>query len=135
MSIKVTSTESTFKVESVDRDYQGDATTVLEVTPTGVKVNGASVGSAGSVTTSKLATKAVTKAKALVFFSTEITGTGSAQNVAHGLGVAPAGVLVAPTDLTPATVGQYSCVEGTHTTTNVVVTITTGKKAKIFAWG
>lgn len=63
----------------------------------------------------------------------EQTGTGSAQNVAHGLGVIPSWILIVPTDLTPATVGQYSVVEGTHTTANVVVTVTTGKKFKVLA--
>lgn len=134
MSIKVTQDESTFKVEQVDRSYLGAATSVLEVTGTTVTVNGHSIASAGSVTTSMLAAGAVTKAKTAMFISTEITGTGAPQNVAHGLGVVPAAVFVAPTDLTPATVGQYSVVEGTHTTTNVVLTITLNKKAKVMAW-
>jgi predicted RecA/RadA family phage recombinase len=68
-----------------------------------------------------------------VFVSAEQTGTGSAQNVAHGLGETPAFVLIAPTDLTPSTVGQYSAVEGTHTATNVVVTVTASKKFKVLA--
>jgi predicted RecA/RadA family phage recombinase len=68
-----------------------------------------------------------------IFISAEQTGTGSAQNVAHGLGVVPSRVFVAPTDLTPATVGSYSVVEGSHTTTNVVVTVTTSKKFKVLA--
>lgn len=87
-----------------------------------------------AVGTSELAAGSVTKAKAKVFVSTEQTGTGSAQSVAHGLGAVPSLVLIVPTDLTPATVGQYSAVEGTHTTTNVVVTVTTGKKYKVMAW-
>ena len=70
----------------------------------------------------------------LVFVSTEQTGTGSAQNVAHGLSVIPRAVLVVPTDLTAATVGQYSAVEGTHTNINVVVTVTSGKKYKVLAY-
>jgi len=69
-----------------------------------------------------------------IFVSTEQTGTGSAQSIAHGLGVAPSRVVVVPTDLTPATVGQYAATEGTHTTTNVVVTVTTGKKYKVLAF-
>lgn len=66
-----------------------------------------------------------------VFVSTEQTGTGSAQNIAHGLGVTPALVLVAPTDLSAATVGLITVVEGTHDATNVVVTVTSGKKFKV----
>lgn len=68
-----------------------------------------------------------------LFISTEQTGTGSAQNVAHGLGVVPTSVMLAPTDTSPATVGVYTVTEGTHTTTNVVVTVTSGKKFKVLA--
>lgn len=71
---------------------------------------------------------------AAVFISTEQTGTGSAQNVAHGLGAAPSKVLVVPTDLTPATVGQYVVTEGSHDGTNVIVTVTASKKFKVMAW-
>lgn len=67
------------------------------------------------------------------FVSTEQTGTGSAQNVAHGLGVVPAAVLIVPTDTAPATTGAYTAVEGSHTSTNVVVTVTSGKKYKVWA--
>jgi hypothetical protein len=68
-----------------------------------------------------------------LFISAEQTGTGSSQNIAHGLGVTPWKVFVAPTDLTPATVGSYSVVEGSHDSTNVVVTVTSGKKFKVLA--
>lgn len=87
-----------------------------------------------AVDTAAIQDDAVTAVKAAVFFSTEQTGTGSAQNVAHGLGATPAGVLIVPTDLNPATVGDYTAAEGTHTTTNVVVTVTASKKFKVFAW-
>lgn len=76
----------------------------------------------------------VTFAKTKQFVSTEQTGNGSAQSIAHGLGLVPAAVLIVPTDLTPATVGSYSAVEGTHTATNVVVTVTSGKKYKVWAF-
>lgn len=68
-----------------------------------------------------------------MFISAEQTGTGAAQNIAHGLGIVPTKVFVAPTDLTPATVGSYSVVEGAHDATNVVVTVTSGKKFKVLA--
>jgi len=68
-----------------------------------------------------------------LFISAEQTGTGSSQNVAHGLGVTPWKVFVAPTDLTPATVGSYAITEGAHDSTNVVVTVTSGKKFKVMA--
>jgi len=67
------------------------------------------------------------------FVSSEQTGTGSAQNVAHGLGVVPIRVFITYTDLTPATVGSVNVTYGSHTSTNVVVTVTTGKKFLVFA--
>lgn len=70
---------------------------------------------------------------ALKFVSSEQTGTGSAQNVAHGLGVVPSRVFVTYTDLTPATVGSVNVTYGTHTSTNVVVTVTASKKFLVVA--
>lgn len=74
-----------------------------------------------------------TMAKA-IFKSAELTGTGSAQNVAHGLAVTPTRIAVYPSDLAPATTGAYTLTEGTHTSTNVVVTVTTSKKFFVIAW-
>lgn len=88
----------------------------------------------GSVTNSKLATGSVTVAKMMMFKSSDQTGSGSAQNIAHGLGVAPAVVIVYPTDTDVATTGSYVVTEGSHTSTNVVVTVTTGKKYKVVAF-
>jgi predicted RecA/RadA family phage recombinase len=68
-----------------------------------------------------------------VFQSAEQTGTGSAQNIAHGLGVVPARVFITYTDLTPATVGQANVTYGSHTSTNVIVTVTSGKKFLVVA--
>lgn len=89
---------------------------------------------AGSIGATQLAAGSVTKAKTKMFISTEQTGTGAAQNIAHGLGVVPVNVFVTPTDLAPAVVGTYTVTEGTHTTTNAIVTVTTGKKFKLMAW-
>jgi hypothetical protein len=69
-----------------------------------------------------------------LFVSTEQTGTGAPQNIAHGFGVQPSLVLIVPTDTAPATVGQYTATEGAHDTTNVVVTVTSGKKYKVLAF-
>ena len=68
-----------------------------------------------------------------VFVSTVQTGTGSAQTIAHGLGVVPLLVFVTPVDLSPATVGLITVVEGTHDATNLTVTVTTTKTFKIVA--
>jgi len=69
-----------------------------------------------------------------IFTSTEQTGTGSAQNIAHGMARPPVHVLVIPTDTAPATIGQYTATEGAHDATNVIVTVTSGKKYKILAF-
>jgi predicted RecA/RadA family phage recombinase len=68
------------------------------------------------------------------FVSTEQTGTGAPQNIAHGLGVIPAAVVIVPTDTAPATAGDYTATEGAHDATNVVVTVTLDKKFKAIAW-
>lgn len=68
-----------------------------------------------------------------MFISAEQTGTGSSQNVAHGLGAVPSKVFVAPTDTAPATVGVYTVTEGAHDATNVILTVTSGKKFKVLA--
>jgi hypothetical protein len=70
----------------------------------------------------------------LAFKSAEQTGTGLAQSIAHELGRVPSFVLIVPTDLAPATTGAYTAVEGAHTDTNVVATVTSGKKYLVFAW-
>lgn len=69
---------------------------------------------AGSVGATQLASGSVTKAKTKMFISTEQTGTGAAQNIAHGLGAVPVNVFVTPTDLTAATVGQFGCRGDAH---------------------
>jgi len=88
----------------------------------------------GAVTTAKIASGAVTVAKMGVFKSSEQTGTGSEQSISHGLGVAPGLVIVYPTDTSVATAGAYVVAEGTHTTSVVKVTVTTGKKYIVVAF-
>lgn len=87
-----------------------------------------------SVGTAELAASAVTSAKALMSVSAETTGTGAEQSVAHGLAVIPSKVLVVPTELAAGLAGGHDCAEGTHTTTNVVLTVTSGAKFKVLAW-
>jgi len=60
------------------------------------------------------------------FYIANQTGTGAAQNIAHGLGVVPRVVLVIPTSGGTATY--------TATSTNIVVTCTTAGKYDVMAW-
>lgn len=64
-----------------------------------------------------------------MFLSTVQTGTGASQNVAHGLGAVPAGVVIVPQDNTATAI-----TEGAHDATNVKVTITAAAKFKVQAW-
>lgn len=70
------------------------------------------------------------------FVSTETTATGAAQNVAHGLGKTPDIVLVVVTaghNGAGAGGTQFpTVVEGAHTATNVVLTVTAGAKFKVY---
>jgi predicted RecA/RadA family phage recombinase len=84
-----------------------------------------------AVTTAKIAAAAVTAAKLLIFSSTEQTGTGSSQNVAHGLAATPSVVQVSVTE-DPAGSG-FDVAQGVHTSTNVVVTVSTGVKFTVLA--
>lgn len=74
--------------------------------------------------------RAALLATASMFLSTEQTGTGSPQNVAHGFGSIPTICFAIPSELTG---GIYAVVYGTHTTTNVVLTVTSGEKFRIVA--
>jgi hypothetical protein len=73
---------------------------------------------------------AVTSEKIAMFTSEELTGTGEAQSVAHGLGVTPSIVLVG---LTNVGTDGATVTEGTHGTANVNVTVTDGAKFKVLA--
>ena len=70
---------------------------------------------------------------AKLFVSAIQTATGSAQNVAHGLGAVPAAVLISCTDNSGSS-DVFTVTEGTHTSTNVVVTVTASAKFKVLAW-
>jgi hypothetical protein len=70
-----------------------------------------------------------------VFVSTEQTGDGNPQNIAHGLGVVPTQVFVSVTDLPDAAAETgFVITEGAHTSTNVVVTVTNTVKYKVLAY-
>jgi hypothetical protein len=70
------------------------------------------------------------------FQSTPQTGTGSAQSIPHGLGVVPTLVLVSPYNNTAAgsTPFSFAISEGTHTTTNLLITATSGLVYKVVAF-
>lgn len=70
------------------------------------------------------------------FQSSVQTGTGSSQNIAHGLGVVPTLVLVAPYNTTDSGIvaAGYSIVEGAHDATNVKVTATSALQYKVIAF-
>jgi hypothetical protein len=102
----------------------GDGTDLKSVAVSG----DATLANTGALT---IAALAVTAAKAKVFFSTEQTGNGNPQNVAHGLGSIPAGVLVVPSDCPDS---AWALAQGAHDATNVVVTATNLLKYYVFAW-
>lgn len=66
-----------------------------------------------------------------VFLSGEQTGTGSAQNVAHGFGATP---VLAFVILTGHSGGPVTITYGTHTSTNVVVTVSSGETFRVVAF-
>jgi len=66
-----------------------------------------------------------------MFVSPEQTGSGSQQTIAHGLGAAPSVVIIALTEF--ASNLNVDVAEGTHTSTNVLVTVTNGAKYKVLA--
>lgn len=75
--------------------------------------------------------RAAALATAAIFRSTEQTGTGSSQNVAHGLGATPTAVLISVSE-DPAGTG-FDVAYGTHDSTNVVCTVTSGVKFHVLA--
>ena len=68
-----------------------------------------------------------------VFVSAETDSTGSEQNVAHGMRTVPAVVLVSLTEFGAAEACDIA--EGTHDGVNIKLTITNGRKFKVFAIG
>ena len=83
------------------------------------------------VTTDKILDGTIKSADINMSVSAEITANGSAQSTAHGLGVTPSIVLALST--TNGAAGAFVVTYGTHTSTNSVITITTGAKYKILA--
>lgn len=84
-----------------------------------------------SVDTAALAATAVTAAKVAFFKSTEQTGTGAEQDIAHGLGGAPGLVWWSLSEF--ADTLAVDVAEGAHDATNVKVTVSSGAKYFVFA--
>lgn len=72
-------------------------------------------------------------AVASMFSSTEQTGTGSPQNVAHGLGTTPSMVWTEPSELPAALAAGYDVAKGAHDATNCIFTVTSGVKFFVHA--
>lgn len=68
-----------------------------------------------------------------LFLSAEQTGSGGAQNVAHGLGGTPSVVAVFITGDAKIAWSAIAITEGTHDATNVVVTVTASVKYRVLA--
>jgi hypothetical protein len=66
----------------------------------------------------------------LAFISAPVTGNGSPQNTAHGLGVVPDLTIAIPQSLTG---GVYAVTAGAHTSTNAIFTATTGEAYTVVA--
>lgn len=77
--------------------------------------------------------RAAALATGALFLSTERTGTGSAQNVAHGFGAAPTVAVAVFSELDAGLAGGADIAYGTHDATNVVVTVTSGLKFYVLA--
>lgn len=74
--------------------------------------------------------RAAALATAAMFLSAEVTGNGSSQDTAHGLGATPTICIAIPSDLSG---GAFTVVPGTHDSTNAKFTVTNGEKYKVLA--
>ncbi len=66
-----------------------------------------------------------------IFVSTELTGDAAEETIAHGLARVPTVVFTTITDNNGG--ADAVVTEGTHTATNVIVTVSTGAKYKVLA--
>ena len=86
----------------------------------------------GTIAASKLADDAV-EGRTVDYYksASDVTGTGSLQNIAHGLGRSPLLVIVIPQVNTGG--ADINIVEGAHDATNVKVTAPTTTKFRVLA--
>lgn len=75
--------------------------------------------------------RAAALATGAMSLSAEITGNGSSQDTAHGLGATPTLVFAIPSNLSG---GAAVVTYGTHDATNAKVTMTTGEKYRVVAF-
>lgn len=66
------------------------------------------------------------------FQSSVQTGSGSQQSIAHGLGVVPS--LVLASVYNSDGIDNWTIVEGSHTSTNLLLTVTSGVQYKVIAF-
>lgn len=74
--------------------------------------------------------RAAALATAAMFVSAEVTGNGSSQDTAHGLGATPSAVFASFTELDG---NAADLAYGTHDATNCKITATSGQKYRIIA--
>lgn len=77
--------------------------------------------------------RAALLATASMFASTEQTGTGSSQDIAHGFGAAPSLVWWSISEAAAGLAGGLDVTPGTHDATNIKITVTNGIKFFVFA--
>lgn len=114
------------KVNVVVTGYVTSADVETGVAAGQALVVGATAGRFAALSNAATATSAV-------FLSALQTGSGAAQNIAHGLGVVPDLVFVITEDVSPATTGAVTVTYGTHTSTNAIITINNNKTYRVVA--
>jgi hypothetical protein len=87
-----------------------------------------------AVTTAKLSGGAVTKATTKMFISSDQTGTGMPQNIAHGLGVNPTTANILFSVIDTAMAGDFAFTNLATDATNVTVTATANVVYRVQAW-
>lgn len=132
LDTRVSALDGAGEIELTMLENSGSAADIIVANgskvPTYVAMSGdATISNAGAVT---IANDAVDAAQINYFLSTEQTGNGSEQSVAHGLGSTPTAVLVIPSGVADS---ANTFVQGTHTSTNVLVTATNTSKYYVFA--
>jgi hypothetical protein len=106
---------------------------ILDVSDAGVVTAPSFVGAVTGNVTGNASGTAGALASGSTFTSTEQTGTGSSQNVAHGLGAVPRIVWWSLSELPADLAAGADVAPGTHTSTNAVFTVTSGVKFFVFA--